>query len=76
MTWVKNVAIAFDQFLAVLLCIGNPGETISGRAGIARREGKLWGCVLCRFLDAIERNHCELSIAGDLARAGKVKADE
>jgi hypothetical protein len=25
-------------------------------------EGKRWGCVLCRFLDLFQKDHCQLSI--------------
>ncbi|MFM0013703.1 hypothetical protein [Paraburkholderia sediminicola] len=29
---------------------GDPRETISSRAGKARRNGKEWACILCAFL--------------------------
>jgi hypothetical protein len=44
---------------------GDANETISSRAGKAQRKGKLWGCVLCRFLDLFQKDHCELSIHED-----------
>lgn len=34
-------------------------ETISSRAGRSRASGRTWGCVLCRWLDAIDAGHCE-----------------
>lgn len=40
---------------------GNAKEYISTRAGRARTEGRRWGCVLCKILDAIEKDHCKKS---------------
>lgn len=37
---------------------GDPRETISARAGRARTAGRRWGCVLCRLLDTLDRDHC------------------
>jgi hypothetical protein len=56
--WV--MAIAHDQ-LANAAANGDPDETISSRASRARREGRTWGCVLCRVLDWIEKDHCSRS---------------
>ena len=41
---------------------GDPGETISSRAGKAQLKGRRWACVLCRVLGWIRSNHCEKSI--------------
>lgn len=59
-----RLAVSFDQ-LANVAFGGHEDETISSRAGKAARQGKRWGCVLCKFLDLFERNHCELSIEPD-----------
>jgi hypothetical protein len=59
-----NILIAIDQFGNALFA-GSPDETISSRAGKAMREGKVWGCVLCRFLNWFERDHCAKSIELD-----------
>lgn len=56
-----TLAIAYDQ-LANAAFGGHEDETISSRAGRARRQGKRWACVLCRLLDAIDPDHCERSI--------------
>lgn len=61
------VAVANDQTLNAAL-VGRPGsedETISSRAGKARRTGRRWGCLLCRLLDKIDPRHCEKSIEPD-----------
>lgn len=61
------VAVANDQALNAAL-VGRPGsedETISSRAGKAARRGKVWGCLLCRILDAFDPGHCEKHIEPD-----------
>ena len=62
--YVLNVLIALDQYGNALVG-GSPDETISSRAGKAQQEGKRWGCVLCRFLNWFERDHCTKSIEPD-----------
>ena len=47
---------------------GDPEETISSRAGKAMANGRPWGCVLCRFLDIFQRDHCQLAIERDEGR--------
>lgn len=56
-----KLAISGDQ-LANSALNGDEDYTISHRAALARREGRLWGCVLCKFLDELDQNHCEKSI--------------
>jgi hypothetical protein len=62
--YVKNVLKALDQLLNALL-LGDPRETISSRADKAMREGKTWGCILCKFLSKIQSQHCQKSIEPD-----------
>jgi len=64
MSFIKRILISIDQ-LGNTLTGGDPDETISSRAGKARREGKWWGCQLCRFLDLFQKDHCEKSLEGD-----------
>lgn len=40
---------------------GEPAELISTRANRARKEGRRWGCILCRLLDKVDPGHCERS---------------
>jgi hypothetical protein len=57
-----NVAIALDEF-GNALSGGDPGETISSRAGKARLQGQKWACVLCKALAWVtQSNHCGESI--------------
>lgn len=53
--WV--MAVSHDQ-LANAATGGNPDETVSSRAFRAQTEGRRWGCVLCKVLDWVDKNHC------------------
>ena len=70
--YITRVLIAVDQLFQSAFRYGRPGITISARAATARNHGHAWGCVLCRFLDWIEADHCTNSILGDIARARAV----
>lgn len=56
-----TLAVAHDQ-LANVAFGGNEDETISSRAGRGARKGIRKWCILCRFLDWFDPNHCEKSI--------------
>jgi hypothetical protein len=51
-------ALAKDQAVNAACINGNQNETISSRAARAAARGERWGCVLCKLLDKIDRNHC------------------
>ena len=53
----QGVILALDQTANAALG-GSREETISSRAGRAELKGKRWACVLCRFLDRLQPNHC------------------
>lgn len=77
MNYLFNVALALD-LLASALTGGMPGETLSGRAGTARRQGKLRGRIFAPIIDFLACNplHCAEAIAGDIRRARAVIADD
>lgn len=52
-----RIAVGFDQ-LANVAANGSSTETISARAYRAANEGRRWGCVLCKLLDKIDKDHC------------------
>lgn len=56
--WI--IAGAYDQ-LANAVTGGDMDEKISSRANRARGEGRRWGCLLCRLLDALDPDHCRRS---------------
>lgn len=58
-----NILYSLDQLLNTLTG-GDPDETISSRAG-KRMETSKFACVLCRFLDLFEKDHCKKSIEQD-----------
>ena len=60
MNWLRWL----DEGLNVLTG-GDANETLSSRAGKGVKEGKRWACVLCRFLDLFQRDHCIRSINPD-----------
>lgn len=59
-----HLAVSYDQ-LANTAFGGDEDETISSRAYKASVAGRHWGCVLCRLLDKIERDHCRRSLEPD-----------
>lgn len=62
--YVRTVWVAVDQYWNAALG-GDEDETISSRAAKARIAGRRWGCVFCRLLDAIDRDHCAASLEPD-----------
>ena len=59
-----RILVALDQ-LANAVLNGYPDETISSRAAKAARRGHKWGCVLCKILGWIDKDHCEKVIELD-----------
>lgn len=63
-SYVLNLLIAMDQLGNALLG-GDPDETISSRAAKAQKANKKWGCILCKFLDRLDPNHCQKNVEND-----------
>lgn len=61
MKYFFNILLGLDQ-LANAILGGDPQETISSRADKAMREGKRWGCILCKVLSLIQKDHCQKSV--------------
>lgn len=55
------IAKAYDR-LGNAAANDDQAQTISSRAEKARRQGKRWGCWLCKMLGEIDPGHCEKSI--------------
>ena len=62
--YLINILVALDQLLNTIFG-GDPDETMSSRAGKDRDRGRIVGCILCKFLDIFERDHCTKSIERD-----------
>lgn len=45
---------------------GSPNETISERSAKAQADGKTWGCILCKFLDWLQKDHCETALTSTI----------
>lgn len=56
-----QIAIGWDD-LASVATNGWLGQTISYRAATARTQNKRWGCLLCRWLDDVDRGHCDRAL--------------
>lgn len=56
-----RVAIGKDQAFNASIG-GSEDETLSSRAARAEADGKRWGCVLCKFLGYIDKDHCKKSL--------------
>jgi hypothetical protein len=74
MAYIWNVLIALDQLLNTLAG-GDPDETISSRADKAMRAGKRWGCVLCKLLSYVQKDHCQKSLEPDAGARAIIKDD-
>lgn len=72
-----NILLGLDLFASTLTG-GIPGETLSGRAGSAQEQGKLRGRIVAPIINFImgSSTHCHDAIAGDVARAKAVVADD
>lgn len=60
--YVLNSLVLLDEAVNSMLLFGSPDETISSRAAKARNKDKAWGCVLCKFLDYLQKDHCKNSL--------------
>jgi hypothetical protein len=78
--YVFNLLIALDCLGSAILA-GQPGESMSGRAGSAFLEGKLRGKIFAPAIDVLMhlvgqfptwRGHCVAAIEGDKLRAQAV----
>lgn len=52
------IALGFDR-VGNAMSGGIDGEYLSARANRVRKEGRRWGCILCRLVDRIQPGHCE-----------------
>ena len=75
--YVENLLLALDLLASAVLA-GEPGETLSGRAGSAYLEGALRGRIFMPIIDAVMHllgqyptwaGHCLSALANDKRRA-------
>lgn len=72
-----RVALGWDVLLSAYTG-GQPGESLSGRAGSSLLAGKLRGRIFVPIIDAIMRKkgHCISAVKGDILRAQAVIQDD
>jgi hypothetical protein len=59
--YFARVFVGLDVFVNALIG-GHPKETISSRAAKDRNRGRFLGCVLCKILDWIDKDHCDKAL--------------
>lgn len=62
--YLARLFVALDQLLNTIFG-GDEDETMSSRLGKDARRGRFVGCVLCKMLDWIDKDHCEKAIERD-----------
>lgn len=59
--YIATIFVALSILVNAILG-GAPTETLSFRAAKARDSKIRWGCILCRVLDSVDRNHCDKAL--------------
>ena len=70
MNYLLRTALAIDQLLNVLLCNGEPDETMSSAAYRMERDGRFWG-FMRPVIDALfwfQKDHCRKAYESELLR--------
>lgn len=67
--WAHRSLAAFDIAFNVIVLRGQQDETISTHAWRAAQKGKLWGRVMCWWLNLFQATHGQHAACGDLERA-------
>lgn len=67
--WIHRSLVAFDIAFNVIVLRGQQDETISTHSWRAQQEGKLWGQLMCKWLNGFQSNHGFKAACGDLERA-------
>lgn len=70
-TYFLNLLIAIDQLLNVLVCNGEPDETMSSAAWRMEQQGRFWGFmrpVIDFLFSGLEKNHCQGAYESELMR--------
>jgi hypothetical protein len=67
--WPHRALVAFDIWFNVTILRGQQDETISTHSWRAQQEHKLWGKLMCKWLNGFQPNHGFKAASGDLERA-------
>lgn len=74
--WLHRSLVAFDIACNVIILRGVEDETISSHSARAAEQGKMWGKLMCRFLNLFQDNHGPKAQAGDIERAKAIEIIE
>ena len=70
-SYIRQVLIAFDQFLNAAICNGWADETMSSNAWRMEQEGRFWGKLMRPIIDTLfffDDNHCQESFENERNR--------
>lgn len=70
MSYILRILIALDQLLNVLICNGEPDETMSSACYRMERDGRFWG-FMRPVIDALfwfQSQHCRKAYESELLR--------
>lgn len=70
MSYFLRLALAIDQLLNVLICNGEPDETMSSAAYRMERDGRFWGFMrpLIDCLFWFQPQHCQRAYESEILR--------
>lgn len=70
MNYFLRLALAIDQLLNVLICNGEPDETMSSAAYRMERDGRFWGFMrpVIDVLFWFQKDHCRKAYESELLR--------
>jgi hypothetical protein len=70
--FLLNILVLLDEVVNTLT-LGSPDETISSRAAKASAKGAWFPCLLCKFLDLFEKDHCAKNLVKDAGQDAVIK---
>ena len=71
MSYFLRLALSIDQLLNVLICNGEPDETMSSAAYRMERDGRFWGFmrpVIDTLARPWQKDHCKHAYESELLR--------
>ena len=71
MNYILRVLIAIDQLINVVICNGEPDETMSSAAWRMEQQGRFWGFmrpVIDFLFSPFQKNHCQMAYESEVLR--------
>jgi len=76
--YIYRTLIAIDQLLNVVICNGEPDETMSSAAYRMEQQGRFWGFmrpVIDFLFTPFEKNHCQSSFEAEVMHLHSPEAE-